>query len=91
MADPTDDASRQLIEENIENFGCHIILIEADNYMPGFVYTIGLYQQFGRPELICFGLKTDVQATILNHACDLMKAGEVLHTGKLYRGFPEGV
>jgi len=37
-----------------------------------------------------FGLKTDVQAAILNHACDLMKAGEVLQTGKLYRGFLEG-
>jgi len=44
--------------------------------MPGFVYTIGLYQKFGQPKLICFGLKADVQATILNHACDLMKAGK---------------
>jgi len=54
-----DDAQeRKEILKNIEEYGCHLILIEGDNYCPAFVYSIGLYQKFGHPEIICFGLRT---------------------------------
>jgi hypothetical protein len=80
----------KLVSDNIENFGCHLTLIEADNYMPAFVYSIGLFKKFGHPEIICFGLNIDVMASIINHACDLIKNGEILITDKSYRGFLEG-
>ncbi|MBB4807221.1 hypothetical protein HNP38_002525 [Chryseobacterium defluvii] len=60
-----DQEAKQIILENIGKYGCHLALIEADK----FVYTIGLYEKFRYPELICFGLKTDVMASILNYAC----------------------
>jgi hypothetical protein len=82
--------ARQTILKNIEKYGCHLVLIEADNYLPGFVYSIGLYKNYGHPEIICFGLKTEVMSTIINHACDLIKAGEVLSAGKEYDSFLEG-
>lgn len=81
---------RKTILKNIEEFGCHLILIEADNYLPGFVYSIGLFQKFNHPEIICFGLKKDVMAAIINHACDLIKNGEILVPNKLYSGFLQG-
>ena len=68
-----DIEAKQAILDNIEKYGCHLTLIEADNYLPAFVYSIGLFEKFGHPELICFGLKTEVMASILNHACDLIK------------------
>lgn len=80
----------KVVNDNIEKYGCHLTLIEEDNYLPGFVYSIGLFKKFGHPEIICFGLKTEVAASIINHACDLIKNGETLTTGKLYRGFLEG-
>lgn len=80
----------KVVNENIENYGCHLTLIEASNYLPAFVYSIGLYKKFGHPEIICFGLNNNVAASIINHACDLIKNGETLTTGKLYRGFLEG-
>ena len=92
----TDDHSKHGIEakqailDNIEKHGCHLALLEADNYLPAFIYSIGLFRKFGHPELICFGLKTEVMASILNHACDLIKNGETLTTNKLYSGFLEG-
>lgn len=79
----------KVVNENIENYGCHLTLIEADNYLPSFVYSIGLYKKFGHPEIICFGLNNNVAASIINHACDLIKNGETLTAGKLYRGFLE--
>ncbi|MEP6713037.1 MAG: DUF4262 domain-containing protein [Ferruginibacter sp.] len=80
----------KVVNDNIENYGCHLTLIEADNYLPAFVYSIGLSQKFAHPEIICFGLKTDVAASLINHACDLIKNGEILTIDKLYRGFLEG-
>jgi hypothetical protein len=64
---------RALIEKNIKDFGCHLVLIEADNYMPGFVYSIGLFERFNHPEIICFGLDINVMAGIINEACDQIK------------------
>lgn len=85
-----DRETKQTILHNIKKYGCHLALHEADNYLPAFVYTIGLFKKFKHPELICFGLKTDVMAIILNHACDLIKKGETFTTNKLYPGFLEG-
>lgn len=85
-----DNEAKQAILSNIEEFGCHISLLEADNYLPAFVYSIGLYKKYAHPEIICFGMKTEVMASLINHACDLIKGGEVLSPGKLYPGFLEG-
>jgi hypothetical protein len=68
-----DKQAKQAILDNIEKHGCHLALLEADNYLPAFVYSIGLYKKFGHLEIICFGLKTEVMASILNHACEIIK------------------
>ena len=85
-----DIEAKETILSNIEKFGCHLSLIEPDNYLPGFVYSIGLYKKYGHPEIICFGLKTEVMASIINHARDLVKNGESITTNRLYPGFLEG-
>lgn len=88
----TQEAEENLpvINDNIEQYGCHLTLIEGDNYLPAFVYSIGLFKRFKHPEIICFGLKNEVAAAIINHACDLVKSGEILQPNKLYNGFLGG-
>ncbi|RYZ98017.1 MAG: DUF4262 domain-containing protein [Moraxellaceae bacterium] len=81
------EANLKVVEDNIEKYGCYLTLIEEDNYLPAFVYSIGLFKKFGHPEIICFGLNGEVAASIINHACDLIKNGESLTPGKLYRDF----
>ncbi|MCW3463036.1 DUF4262 domain-containing protein [Chitinophaga nivalis] len=85
-----DLAAKQIILDDVAQYGCHLALLPADNYLPAFAYSIGLYKTFGHPELICFGLSTNVMAAILNHARDLIKNGERLHTDTLYDGFLTG-
>src|SRR5215469_12269577 len=85
-----DIKAKQAILDNIKKFGCHLALIEPDNYLPGFVYSIGLYKSYGHPEIICFGLKTEVMGSMINHACKMVKNGESLTTNKLYPGFLDG-
>jgi len=84
------ETERVIIDNDIEKFGCHLILIEDDNYLPGFVYSIGLFKNYNHPEIICFGLKTDVLGSVINYARDLIKEGGRFVIGKLYSGFLEG-
>jgi hypothetical protein len=85
-----DIEAKQAILSDIKEFGCHLSLIAPDNYLPGFVYSIGLYKNYGHPEIICFGLKNELMASIINHAKDLVKGGEVLIPNEIYPGFLEG-
>ncbi|MDU1891822.1 MAG: DUF4262 domain-containing protein [Dysgonomonas sp.] len=85
-----DKQAKQAILNNIEKYGCHLALLEADNYLPAFVYSIGLYKKFNHPEVICFGLSTDLMGRLINYAADLVKQGKVFEPNKPYSGFLEG-
>ncbi|NDV59731.1 DUF4262 domain-containing protein [Bacteroides sp. 519] len=85
-----DREAKKTILSNIETYGCHLALIEPDNYLPGFVYTIGLHKKFNHPEIICFGLHNEIMGAILNHARDLIKQGASFEPGKPYGGFLKG-
>jgi hypothetical protein len=85
-----DAAAKKAIAKNIEQYGCHLALLAPTDYLPGFAYSIGLYQQFGHAEVICFGLDQNVLVAVLHHARDLIKAGERLVLGADYSGFLEG-
>lgn len=84
-----EEQERVAIQDVIDENGCQIMEIEGDNYMPPFAYTIGLFQQFNHPEVICFGLSLDVMQTLLNNVKDRIEDEEVLEAGKSYNGFLE--
>jgi hypothetical protein len=85
-----DAAAKQAILGDIEQYGCHLALLEPTDYLPGFAYSIGLYKRFDHPEIICFGLHSNVLGAVLNHACDLIKKSNRLTPGVDYSGFLEG-
>jgi hypothetical protein len=62
------------VKADVEEFGWHVIKAEEDASGPGFAFTIGLTHNFGRPELIVFGLPPDVMHQILNLAGDNIRA-----------------
>lgn len=67
---PHDEEAMKVILDNIQKSGCHISSLEGDGYMPPVVFSIGLFKAFGHPELICFGLDTNLMASPINKACD---------------------
>jgi hypothetical protein len=71
-------------KSDIEKFGLSVIIIEATDYLPSFAYSIGLWQKFKHPEIICFGLRTQTLHTIINDVADLVKNGQVIQAGKTY-------
>ncbi len=69
---------------DIEKFGLSVIIIEATDYLPSFAYSIGLWQKFKHPEIICFGLRNQTLHSIINDAAELVKSGQTIEPNKVY-------
>jgi len=67
---------RKLIDD-VEAYGCHIIQVRPKNEIPAWSYTIGLYENFGQPEVIVVGLKEDTARFVLNEVRVLFRSGVV--------------
>ena len=80
---------REEIKAVIDKYDCYLAILEADNYLPGFVYSIGLYEKFGHPEIICFGLSSNLMGTLINDVCAWVKKGNNIETYIPYPDFLE--
>ncbi len=76
--------NNDLTKDHIEKYGLSVIIIEATNYLPSFGYSIGLWQKFKHPEIICFGLKTQTLHVIINDVAQLVKNGQPIQVNKIY-------
>ncbi len=77
------------IISDIEEYGLSIIIIEATEYLPSFAYSIGLWEKFRHPEIICFGLSIKTLGGIINNAADLVKNGHPIEANKIYENIFE--
>jgi hypothetical protein len=69
---------------NIEKFGLQVISVSGSAYLPSFSYSIGLWQTYQHPEVICFGLSTNLMHGLINDVAAIIKQGERIEAGKLY-------
>ncbi|CAG2082493.1 DUF4262 domain-containing protein [Xanthomonas euroxanthea] len=73
-----DESERQLLDD-VAEYGWHCIHIMEEGEQVGYSFTVGLYQTFGHPELIIFGLSSRVSHQILSIVADAARAGTPLH------------
>jgi Domain of unknown function (DUF4262) len=69
---------------HIKEFGLSVIMLEATDYLPSFAYSVGLWQKYEHPEIICFGLPTKTMHPIINDVAEIVKKGQMIETGKIY-------
>lgn len=81
---------RKLVDD-VEAYGRHIIQVRPDNEIPGWSYTIGLYENFGQAEVIVVGLKEDTAHFVLNEVCGLYRSGTVFREGHRQSNLLESV
>jgi hypothetical protein len=72
------------IQENIDQYGWHIISVLADDIGPSFSYSIGLYESFGHPEVIFVGLKIELAQILINNIGHSIKEGVTYDQDKFY-------
>lgn len=70
---------------NIDKFGLQVIMVSGSNYSPSFVYSIGLFETYNQPEIICFGLPQKLGHEIINDVAELLKKGETIKTKTNYK------
>jgi hypothetical protein len=74
-------------ESNIEKYGLSVVILEATDYSPAFAYSIGLWEKFKHPEIICFGLTTKMLHALINDVAELVKQGQTITANKNYTDF----
>lgn len=65
---------------NIAKYGLQVIMVSGSAYSPSFAYSIGLFETYNQPEVICFGLPEKLGHEIINDVADLLKSGETIKT-----------
>ncbi|WP_226469898.1 DUF4262 domain-containing protein [Luteimonas panaciterrae] len=73
---------RQTVLRNIKTYGWHCNHVFADQEQSGFSYTIGLYESYGHPEMIIFGLPHTITHPILIDIADAAKSGRPFDLSK---------
>lgn len=74
------------INQDVSTFGYHVAMLDDDGYLPAFVYSIGLYETYGHPEIIIFGLRLEMMSGLLQHLAETIKNGTTYAPDKDYDG-----
>ena len=78
------ETQEEKILVDIEKFGWTVVLVEGTDYLPTFAYTIGLFKNYGHPEIIAFGLDLETLQDTLNSIGENIKTGLRMESGKAY-------
>lgn len=79
--------------EIIRKFGWHVMQVSnaIGEEGPTFSYSTGIFEAFGAPEVIVFGLSKELEKSLINQYGDEIKSqGRLIDTGKRQGGFLEG-
>ena len=86
----TIDPRDQKVLDDISRYGWHVVKVFEDDAGPGFAFTIGLFESYGHPEVIAFGLPLDRLHAILNLVGVDAKAGLRRNAGDVSADFLAG-
>lgn len=81
----------QRIVANVEKHGCHVMSVfDPNGELPEFTYSIGFPETVDQPEVIIFGLSSEIRHSMVNETLRLCREGLVLEDGKHVSGLLEG-
>lgn len=86
---PRDDSDLQVLRDVAGN-GCHIVGVLADESGPAFVYSIGLFHNYGHPEIVLFGLSHELMSQLINDMRDKIQHGSRFNPGSKCSDLVEG-
>ncbi len=85
------EPSDQPLLDNIQEFGWHCLSVAEDDKHQPFTYTIGLYQTYGIPELLIYGVPGKTAHAILCIAANAAACGKPIDmtvpTDELLEGY----
>jgi hypothetical protein len=76
------DPGEQKLLDDIHKFGWHCMNVFGDVEHESFSYTIGLFQTYGHPELLIYGLPREVAHAVLTIAAKAAASGKFIDMNK---------
>lgn len=73
-----------------EEYGWFVNMIAQDSEGPGFAYSLGLYEEFQHPEIVIFGLDSELMHSVINDAGDQVRKGVRYRDGDVTGELLEG-
>jgi uncharacterized protein DUF4262 len=67
---------------DVQEYGCHILNVAGEG-RADFSYSVGLYLNFGHPEIVVIGLSADKAMQLINLVCDRVAQGGQFDEGSL--------
>ena len=73
-----EDAGEQKVLDDIAKYGWHCVNILAEGHEGPYSFTIGLFHAYQYPELLIYGLKSEVAHKVLSNAVEDLPQGRRL-------------
>lgn len=87
--DGLDAGDRKLLDD-IETVGWHMVGVPEDEEGPGFVYSVGLFHSFRRPEVVVVGMNLDLMFWMVHEIGTWVRDGQTVEAGDTRDGLLEG-
>jgi Domain of unknown function (DUF4262) len=85
------DESERKVLGHIENHGWSVTNIREKDGALGWAFTVGLFENYGHPEVVIFGLKAESRHSILNWIGDNIREGKAFASGQEYDWVLDGL
>ena len=72
--------------DDVEEQGVHVVHVPAAGEQPGHSYSVGLWESFGQPEVLVFGLPEDIALDLINVVADEADQGTQFAAGTRHAG-----
>lgn len=82
--DPRCDVSDQKVLDDVAQHGWHVMNVLELSDSPGWAYSIGLHHNFDHPEVVVFGLNSDLMHSIINSVGEDVRSGKRFEDGQQY-------
>ena len=84
-----DEIEQQALDA-IKQHGWHLIIVPDDEEGPGFVYSVGMMQTLNHPEIIMFGLDSDLMVDVIDGMGNEIRKGRRFADPGLFDDFLKG-
>jgi hypothetical protein len=74
----------QRVTEDVKRYGWHVTYVREESGLPGWTFSIGLFETFKHPEVLIFGLSMDVSTAVINRLGKSIESGKVYEAGFYY-------
>jgi hypothetical protein len=76
------DENERVVRGHVEKHGWNVTNIREEDGVSGWAFTIGLFENFGHPEVVIFGLSQQSRHSILNWIGENIRGGTPLTAGR---------